>query len=106
MVKLQKSQGVFLTKQCLSVWPESFPVRARSVNTLYPGNPLSERVEGFLPAKENLNYLYLTRRSKKILWNKAFFRYLNDSVWDSVIYSSATDLSHDLRQVTSPLCLS
>lgn len=106
MVKLQEIQGIFLTQQSLSVWPESFPVRARSVNTLYLGNPLSERVEGFLPAKESLNYLYLTRGSKKILWNKAFFRDLNDSVRDFMIYSSATDLSHDLRQVTSPLCLS
>lgn len=101
MVKLQKTQGVLRTKS-LSVWPESFSVRTRSVNILCLGNILRERVEVFLPAKESLNYLFLTRGRKKILWSKAFCRDLNDPVLAS---RSATDLLHDLRQVTSPLSL-
>lgn len=101
MVKLQKTQGILRTKS-LSVWPESFPVRTMSVNILCLGNILRERVEVFLPAKESLNYLFLTRGRKKILRSKAFCRDLNDPVFAS---RSATDLLHDLRQVTSPLSL-
>jgi len=47
------------------------------------GNTLRERVEGFLLAKESLDYLYLTRGRKKILWSKAFCSGLNDPVLDS-----------------------
>lgn len=50
-VKLKEIQGVLAAKEPLSVWTESFPVRVRSVNILYLGNTLRERVEGFLPAK-------------------------------------------------------
>lgn len=59
-----------------------FFLLVRSVNMLYLGNTLRERVEGVLPAKESLNYLYLTRGRKKVLWSKAFCRDLNDLVCD------------------------